>query len=283
MISKFTSFGVEAEVCGQVRGIHWDSEGRTFTIGGIETMMEASEIVQKLSSGGVAAFGDAAIERMANTGFPPPAEKVKDRPITDPDTAAARAKMGAGPRVGDGPIKTHPISELKAKNPALWEEARVPAEQEVERIKAVAPPTTEVVYVPPKAQAVATTAPPAQPVTTTISTTPPVASSTPAPTGQPIGVASTSPPAGVTAQAGEDWRPFATFTRIGQIVDGLRNLVGREADFETVWAKAVQIQAAGACAAMDAAIQQHKGLEGLKTRILTRCVADKVPGAVAAA
>src|ERR1700686_5348899 len=130
MISKFTSFGVEAEVCSQVRQVSWSAGTGAFTIEGIETMMEAAEIVQKLSSGSVAAFGDAAIEQLAQPGFPPKEAK----PVTDQATADMRAKMGAGPRVGDGPIKTHPISELKAQNPEMWRKAEARAKQEGERI-----------------------------------------------------------------------------------------------------------------------------------------------------
>lgn len=262
MISKFTSFGVEAEVCAQVRHVRWSSDTSTFIIEGIGSMLEAAEIIQKLSSGGVATFGDDQIERMARTDLP------KDgKSETAEQRAERRAQAGAGPRVGDGPLKAHPIQELKDKNPALWAEAGKKAEQE-------AKPE------PPKAQPASSTVPPAQQAATPPTTAPTPSPSTPAPAGQPTSAASTSPPAAGPATAGEDWRAFKTFTRIGQIVDGLRQLVGMEADFDTIWAKALQVQQAGACPAMDAAMQQHGGLDGLKIRIQTHCASKKVAGAV---
>lgn len=239
MISKFVSFKVEAEVCGQVRIVEWDADPGFFIVRGITSMLEAAELIQKLSSGGVAAFGDETIERMVGTSFPPLTEEPKKQ---------------AGPPPGTATI---PIKQMKDKPPQVAQEVKTESPKES-----------------------APTAQPARSDTTQPSTTPPVVSSTPAPIGQPTNGASTSPPVGDTAKPGEDWRPFATFTRIGQIVDGLRQLVGQEANFDTIWIKALDIQAANACPAMNAAMQSHGGLGGLKVRLQTHCAAKKVAGAV---
>jgi hypothetical protein len=148
-------------------------------------------------------------------------------------------------------------------------------QQTVALTTAVGPPPVkkEQVKLVPKAD----TAPPAAQATTPTKTEPTPAP-TPAPAGPTQAEPSTRPPVAGPAMPGDlDLAPFATYTRVGEIVAAIREQLGPTCQFDQIMDRARQILARGQSVCPALHVLEQKG--ALEERLRVHCAAKGVVGA----